>query len=84
MFLDPVEASVEEELDLEGEKGENREAVREVARTGGAGEEGGEDAGEQRLFRGHFLARGLYNAESVRLSLMQVLNFSYQYLGLYR
>ena len=35
MFLDPAEASLEEKLDLAGEKGENREAAREVARTGG-------------------------------------------------
>ena len=44
MFLDPFEASVEEKLDLEGENGE---AVREVARTGEAGGERGEDAGKQ-------------------------------------
>ena len=69
MSLDPVEASVEEKLDLEGEKGENGEAVREVARTGGASGERGEDAGEQRLFRGHFFPKLLYNAELVRLLL---------------
>jgi hypothetical protein len=38
-FLDPVEASIEEELDLEGEKGENGEAVREVESASGAGGE---------------------------------------------
>ena len=71
MFLDPVEASVEEKLDLEGEEGENGEAVREVEGTGGASGERGEDTREQRFFRGHFFPKRLYNAESVRLSLMK-------------
>jgi hypothetical protein len=70
-FLDPVEASVEEKLDLEGEKGENWEAVRKVARTGGAGGEQGEATREQCFFRGHFFPKGLYNTESVCLPLMK-------------
>ena len=46
-FLDPVEASIEEKLDLERKKSKNGEAVREVARTGGAGGEQAEDTREQ-------------------------------------
>lgn len=36
-FLDPVEAGIEKELDLESQEGKNGEAVREVRTTCGAG-----------------------------------------------
>jgi hypothetical protein len=51
-FLNPVEASIEEDLDFEGKKGEYGEAVREVGMAGGAGGRGsrgqrGKDTCEQ-------------------------------------